>query len=325
MSSGLLNTLGALALCAAFAFTAAGCKSKPDLPAHNPDGALPTGCSVVAQLRPDRLGQAGAALSRLLSAPVGGVQIPGLDLSSGFAELSLCRLGPGSSKDAKAPAHAPFVIGVRGGLQADFMSKLAELQHQTLEPDPALGVPVLGRDKLWLARRGVRGESGELVIASDRDALRATLAGPPGAYAGDAASPFFVILGHDELAHITSLASAGAVDPNGARLDAREVRLSLSPAQDSLSVRFVLEDAAAAQALAPRVRPVLEAVARQITGGTSAASSLSETAVSVVVEGKDVLARVPLPPGSVGSLLERATALKGRIGFSRAARPGQSG
>ena len=48
-----------------------------------------------------------------------------------------------------------------------------------------------------------------------------------GRYPGDAAAPFSVILGQDELAHLT--ASVGAVDPKGVHIDAREARVARGP------------------------------------------------------------------------------------------------
>ena len=289
---------------------AVGCKASGAAARQNSPGTLPEGCSIVAHLKPSELGTLGTLLGRLMSTPVSRIAVPGLDLNHGANEVTFCRLA--------APVNAvsqQFVVLVSGGVKADFMKRVADLQHLTLERDTVARVPVLGHDRLWLARRGSDGESGELVLASQLDVLRATLVGPAGVYTRGDASPFSMVISRGELERITTVASASSTrNADGSRLGvAREVQFNLSPSGDDLTARFVVGDAASARRLTELVQPALASLIRQSAGSFAH----DQPDVSVSVEAGDAVARVHLPKGSIESLIQRATAMKGTMGFAQ--------
>lgn len=286
----------------------AGCKGAKASAARNPAGTLPVGCSMVAHLKPSELGPIGTLFGRLLAAPVSRIKLPGLDLNRGVNEVTFCRL-PAPASESLSPE---FVMLISGGLPSGFMQQLAEAQHQKAEIDPVARVPVLGHERLWLARRSTDGQFGELVLASNRDSLRTTLVGPAGSYTRDGSSPLAVVMMRGELERISTVASATSTrNADGSRLGvAREVRVNLSPSGDDLTARFVIGDAASAQRLTALVQPALSAFMRQAAGPSSQAD------VSVSVQDGDTVAHVHLPKGSIESLIQRAIAMKGQIGFA---------
>lgn len=258
---------------------------EPSLEALQRPGTLPSGCTLVVTLDPVALEPLMTALQPALNGRgMADVHSAGIDPRRDLRRITYCRL-PGD-----AVTKSGFVMLFSGAVPTDAVGTMVASSKRGLSSDLAMGILVAGRPGLWVARRGGTGATaatGELLMAHDRQALRAALFGPPGNNRLDATASFALVMSADELRRS---APAQAELSSAEWSVVREINLTLRPGARVLTIRFLVGDQAAAQVLAGQLRPVLSQFASAITGRPSAKLEAS-------VESGDVAATVDLPPG----------------------------
>lgn len=279
------------------ALLGAGCDRHPGAASTarlNAEGTVPPGCVVLADLYPARLGALAASADALMTSPARRhLELAGVDLSRDVRQVTLCQFGatPGN------PSAPAFVLLVGGRIPTRLIDTLAAAQSQPMERETIAGLPSLGHDRVWIARRG-QPDAGEMVVASDRALLRTTLVGATGEYQHDRESPLSVTMAESQVQRIVAGYTGGATSPFGS---VRQIRFSVPVALDELLIRFTV--GASPQDLLVAMQPAVTALVKQMmTVGEPAPE------VKAGIEGSDVVFHVGLPPGALQALATRIEA-----------------
>jgi len=258
----------------------------------SPPGTLPAGCAIAVSLDPGALGPAIGLLGGMVRTGSGrGERIFGIDPKTDLRRITGCKM-PGS-------ARASYVVLMSGRISPDTVSTALADNRVGLRAETLAGIPIAGGPTSWLARRGgLDAEEGELVLASDRDLLRASLFGPPTAYRLDLGAPFAAAVAGEELRRILAGSKTGAEETGLDRI--REVTVTLQPGADAIAIRAFVGDASWAEKLAQSLRPLIAKVAAGLVAPGQAAPEVAAT-----IDAGDLILQTALPTGTWATLAAR--------------------
>lgn len=255
----------------------------------SPAGALPPGCVVAISLDPVALGPAIDALGGMIKAgaPRNG-RIFGIDPKTDLRRITGCKM----------PARTSYVALLSGRIPTALVEDAVSDLKMGLRPETLAGIPIAGGATSWIARRGgLDAGEGELVLASDRDLLRATLAGPPTSYRLDPGAPFSAVVAGQELRKILA-AKAGSEDTGLYRI--KEVTVTLQPGAGVIAIRALVGDAAVSEKLGRSLKPLLSKVAAGLVGPGQTAPDVTAT-----IDSGDLILRAELAAGSWAAVAAR--------------------
>jgi hypothetical protein len=272
----------------------------------NPEGSLPAGCAVAATVDRVALGQLGEVANALMSSTgMRDAMLTGVDLKRDVRWVRFCRM---PSENGRPSKSGSFVTLLSGSIPANALDAAAARSPSgTVKREELDGVPIVGTDRAWVARRGARGDVGELVMSNDRELLRKALFAAPGSYVTEPSAPLSMVMAPSMLAGMISPPEGAGAQPS-AMAAVEEVRINLAAGATGLVVHFVVGDQDKAARLAHELAPVIPALVRQMIGARGPMPG-----ISINTSNKDVIARIEIPPGSLDAFAQR-------IGATRAAR-----
>jgi hypothetical protein len=273
------------------AIALAGCKNTSRVSSvveKTPDlvGTLPQGCAIAATFDSSASSPVRNALKAILaSGNLRGMSNTVLDLQKDVTRVRYCKVSDTAS------GNASFILALSGNVPAG-VADVLPADRGSVETDTIGKVSIVGHNGLWAARRGLS-VSGDLLLASDRNLLRAALEGSPGVYDLDFSTPFSAFVAGSEL----SSARPGTNEQPSSLEAVREMKVVLSPDTAFIQVRLILNNQAVSERLAKDISPILSALVRRLTGAGRPVPD-----VIVTNTGGDIVARVELPPGSLEAL-----------------------
>lgn len=259
--------------------------------APSPPGTLPPGCAIAVTLDPVALGPAIDLLGGILkTGSAQGGRIFGIDPKTDLRRITGCKVA-GSTR-------ASYVVLMSGRISPDLVRSAVSDTRAGLRAETLAGVPVAGGATSWIARRGgPDARDGELVLASDRNLLGASLMGPLATYRLDLGAPFSAVVAGEELLRILA-GKTGAGETGLDRI--REVNVTLLPGASALSIRALVGDASSAEKLAQSLRPLLSKVIAGLVG-----PGQDQPEVTATIDGGDLVLQAALPSGTWTTLATR--------------------
>ena len=268
----------------------------------NAVGSLPSGCAIVATVNRATIGGLGNVADGLLGTASQST-LPGLDLRRSVRRITFCRMA-GRPTATSEPATVFLLSGPTPAELLLAASRVGgDVGHETID-----GIPVMRRALVWMAERGQNDKEGEVVVASDRELLRATLTGSSATYSLDPQMALSIVLNQKDVQQFLIKRTGSAVSPLAV---VQEIRIGLLPSDTTLVTRFVIGDGTAAGQFADAIKPALTTIVGRALGGEGPRPD-----ISIDVEDRDVVARVNVPPDAMTTLTNRITA----AGMARVAR-----
>lgn len=266
-------------------------RTEVQVAALSPPGTLPPGCAVAVTLDPVALGPALELLGGMLkmgSAHDG--RIFGVDPKTDLRRITGCKMA-GSTR-------ASYVVLMSGRISPELVRSAVSDARTGLRAETLAGVPVAGGTTSWIARRGGpdAGE-GELVLASDRNLLGASLMAPPATYRLDLGAPFSAVVAGEELLRILA-GKTGAGETGLDRI--REVKVTLLPGASAFSIRALVGDASSAEKLAQSLRPLLSKAIAGLVG-----PGQDQPEVTATIDAGDLILQGALPSDTWTTLATR--------------------
>lgn len=260
---------------------------------------------MVAALDRRAFAQIGDAATRLLEVSAApSASLAGLDLRRDIRYLRYCKM-PAPAGAAPGKVNS-FVVLMSGAIPANAIAAAAAAPNAPAKLQDLDGVSVLATDRVWIARRGSTANDGELVMATNRELLRAALFDQPESYDTDPGFPLSIVMAPSGVRTVFASSEQGDASPLAT---VRRLHIDLQTGAVGVIARFVVGDTDKAHALARDVAPALDALVRKLAGEPA-------PKVSIDVADRDVLAHVDLPPGVLQALALRLN-VRGRHGIPR--------
>jgi hypothetical protein len=263
-----------------------------------PAGALPSGCALAVGLDPVALGPAIDVLGGLIKAVARtNDAMLGIDPKTHLRRITGCKM-PGRAVRGRA---ARYVVLMAGRIPPALVENAVADLSMGFRPETMVGLPIAGGPTSWIARRGsgtgADMGAGELVLASDRELLTATLVGPPTLYRLDPSALFSAVITGQELRSILA-AQQSAGDTGLDRV--QEVTVSVPSGARAIAIRAFVGDALVSEKLARSLKPLLSNIAASLVG-----PGQSPPEVTTTIDAGDLILRAELAAGSWNAIAAR--------------------